>query len=434
MDKKYQIFVSSTYSDLIEERQEVQDTILSMYHFPIGMEMFSAADEDQWEIIKETIDSSDYYILIIGHRYGSIIENEDSSIISYTEKEYRYAKEKGIPILAFIIDKSVRVLPENMESDMDKMAKLEGFIKEVTTGRTVEWWNDKKDLTTKVSIALLKQFNRNKRPGWIRSDSINIAELQNELLELTKKVRILETENNDLKNKVSIKIPNLSVLINDGDIIKLQLFEDSYEHLDADFVPITGNINFKINGITQKDIDVYNNSLPTKEELKKYKEECLKYDRITKHSTDICLTLVNMGNMKANDIHIEMQFPKEIIVLYKDDAESYECPKPPKIASNPLYRKLNILQNLNNNSSSYTLPDFSLPPLIKGFNQNQDHWLNEDNSISVRIDALIHEYNYNIKDEYVIYPTQKGEFEVICNIMCEEYEHIETQIIKVIVE
>lgn len=49
------IYISSTYEDLKEERKKVQDIILSMYQFPIGMEMFSAADEEQWEIIKETI-------------------------------------------------------------------------------------------------------------------------------------------------------------------------------------------------------------------------------------------------------------------------------------------------------------------------------------------------------------------------------------------
>lgn len=92
-DKKYQIFISSTYEDLKEERELVQKAILEMYHFPIGMEMFSAGDSEQWEIIKETIDSSDYYVLIIGHRYGSI----DGEGISYTEKEYDYAKAKAFP-------------------------------------------------------------------------------------------------------------------------------------------------------------------------------------------------------------------------------------------------------------------------------------------------------------------------------------------------
>ena len=59
MEKKYQVFISSTFDDLKEERQKARDTILSMYQFPIGMEMFSAADEEQWNVIKETIDSSD---------------------------------------------------------------------------------------------------------------------------------------------------------------------------------------------------------------------------------------------------------------------------------------------------------------------------------------------------------------------------------------
>ena len=72
MDKKYQFFISSTFEDLKEERKKVMDTILSMNQFPAGMEMFSAADEEQWQIIKETIDVSDYYILIVGMKYGSI--------------------------------------------------------------------------------------------------------------------------------------------------------------------------------------------------------------------------------------------------------------------------------------------------------------------------------------------------------------------------
>ena len=69
-DKKFQIFISSTYEDLIEERRAVQDAILSMYHFPVGMELFGATSDDQWKVIQDTIDSSDYYVLIIAHRYG----------------------------------------------------------------------------------------------------------------------------------------------------------------------------------------------------------------------------------------------------------------------------------------------------------------------------------------------------------------------------
>ena len=136
MEKKYQIFISSTYEDLKEERRKVQDTILSMYHFPIGMEMFSASDEEQWEIIQETINSSDYYVLIIGYRYGSVIENGKDKGISYTQKEFRYAVSKKIPVLAFLVDeRKVAVTLDRIEQDANKKAKLEEFKQEVLDGR-----------------------------------------------------------------------------------------------------------------------------------------------------------------------------------------------------------------------------------------------------------------------------------------------------------
>lgn len=72
MDSKYTIFVSSTYIDLKEEREEIRNAIIKMGHIPVGMEYFPASNKTQWEIIKKLIDECDYYVLIIGGRYGSI--------------------------------------------------------------------------------------------------------------------------------------------------------------------------------------------------------------------------------------------------------------------------------------------------------------------------------------------------------------------------
>lgn len=135
MEKKYQVFISSTYKDLIEARSKVRDAILSMMHFPVGMEMFNAADEEQWEIIQETIDSSDYYVLILGQRYGSVIESGSDAGISYTEKEFRYAREKKIPVLVFIIDDDVAIKPEFIEKDPESIKKLADFKTEAKKGR-----------------------------------------------------------------------------------------------------------------------------------------------------------------------------------------------------------------------------------------------------------------------------------------------------------
>ena len=92
-DKIYKIFISSTYLDLKAHRQKVIDAVLKMQHLPVGMEMFNASSDSQWKVITDTIDECDYYLLILGKRYGSLIEEGPDKDISYTEREFRYAME-----------------------------------------------------------------------------------------------------------------------------------------------------------------------------------------------------------------------------------------------------------------------------------------------------------------------------------------------------
>lgn len=97
-DKRYQVFVSSTYDDLQDERKEVMQALLELDCIPAGMELFPASSEDQWSLIKRVIDDCDYYILIIGGRYGSV--GPDG--ISYTQMEFEYALKTGKPIISFV--------------------------------------------------------------------------------------------------------------------------------------------------------------------------------------------------------------------------------------------------------------------------------------------------------------------------------------------
>ena len=62
MEKRYQVFISSTFQDLKNARQEVSQALLRADCFPAVMELFPAADEEQFEFIKTIIDQSDYYI------------------------------------------------------------------------------------------------------------------------------------------------------------------------------------------------------------------------------------------------------------------------------------------------------------------------------------------------------------------------------------
>ena len=175
MDKRYQIFISSTFSDLKEERNKVMQTIMSLDCIPAGMELFPAMDEEQFEFIKRIIDDCDYYLLIVGARYGSMDENG----VSYTEKEYDYAVLKGIPVIAFL-HHDINSLPMNKaDLDTELRNKLESFRKKVETGRLVQFWKNADDLNAKVAISLPKTIKTFPRIGWVRANlQSNVESLQ----------------------------------------------------------------------------------------------------------------------------------------------------------------------------------------------------------------------------------------------------------------
>ena len=123
MKRKFSVFISSTYEDLKEQRQALMGVALENNFIPVGMEQFHAAPATQWDVITKMIDECDFYLLVIGGRYGSI---DDDAGISYTEKEYNYAKAKGVPILVLIKESSAITANEQDVGDekYDKYTKM----------------------------------------------------------------------------------------------------------------------------------------------------------------------------------------------------------------------------------------------------------------------------------------------------------------------
>lgn len=114
-------------------------------HFFVGMKLFGATDEEFWKVITDTIDSSDYYVLIVGNHHDSIIENEG---ISFTDK--------GIPILSCIISDSVNPAVDKVDSEQGNRKKLVEFKQAVMTGRNIDQRSNPDELSKKVMAALYK--------------------------------------------------------------------------------------------------------------------------------------------------------------------------------------------------------------------------------------------------------------------------------------
>lgn len=167
MEKRFQVFVSSTFEDLKEERLEVVKALLELNCFPCGMEYFPAASEDQWSFIKRLIDESDYYLLVIAGKYGST----DSFGTSYTQKEYEYALERNIPIIAFIHGKPENIPIGKSETDPERIAKLKSF-RALAQTRLCKFWESSIELGRMVSSSLSQEIIRQPRNGWVSFASV----------------------------------------------------------------------------------------------------------------------------------------------------------------------------------------------------------------------------------------------------------------------
>jgi hypothetical protein len=197
MNKRYQVFVSSTYADLKEERGKVIQTIMELDCIPAGMELFPAIDNEQLEFIKKIIDDCDYYILIIGGRYGSL----SSDGLSYTEKEFDYALEKNIKVIAFVHQNPDNIPLGKSEKKEELREKLNLFKEKVTNNRLVKFWNKAEELPGLVALSLSKTIKTHPATGWIRANSIANPEIYQELNEIRKQNSELKTIVNETNHK-----------------------------------------------------------------------------------------------------------------------------------------------------------------------------------------------------------------------------------------
>lgn len=188
-DRKFQVFVSSTYHDLQAERQEVMHALLELDCIPSGMELFPAANEDQWSLIKGVIDDCDYYIAVLGGRYGSI--GPDG--LSYTEMEYRYAVQTGKPVIAFLHGDPAGIAAGRCETSDDGRQKLTAF-RDLAQKRMCKSWTTAHELGSVVSRSLIALKKKHPGVGWVRGDKVPSTEATAEMLKLRKRIEELEAE------------------------------------------------------------------------------------------------------------------------------------------------------------------------------------------------------------------------------------------------
>jgi hypothetical protein len=211
--KRLQVFVSSTFLDLKDERQAAVKAILEAGHIPAGMELFTSGDESQLEVIKQWIEASDVYLLILGGRYGSVEENSQKS---YTHIEYEYAMSLKKPLFACVMK----------DEYLDEKIRNCGFAnKDIYETNNQEKFKSFKTLVMskivsqcssfmEIENAILKKMNEFERntdlTGWIRaSESTDSVLLSEEVARLSKENHELREHVNILNTQIQSSSPDL---------------------------------------------------------------------------------------------------------------------------------------------------------------------------------------------------------------------------------
>lgn len=212
MEKRHQVFISSTFSDLKNERAEIIQALLELDCIPAGMELFPATNSDAWDLIKGVIDDSDYYCLVLAGRYGSI----DADGKGFTEKEYDYALSQKKPIMAYMHADIGSLPASNSEKTDHGRKKLEDFRKKVELTHHRKSWSSAAELGGLVSRGLVNMRKSHPAEGWVRGRFAATESMQIELANL--RAQIAEMTAASIAAKVNSPLIRLDELANGSQI------------------------------------------------------------------------------------------------------------------------------------------------------------------------------------------------------------------------
>ena len=190
-------FISSTFIDLYEDRNEVANTLRDRGLNVNALDIRPASTQSSKKEILNGIKESDFVILLIGDRFGSILPSmTGSNNLSITWWEYGNAKKMGKPVIAYFKNydsSNPNSHDDKTESSYNKKRKLfEQFKQIVTKQHNPAYYTEPYELAEKLDNSLISIY----RAG--------VKDLTSSKIELSSKIAQLEAELNQLKSKTSI--------------------------------------------------------------------------------------------------------------------------------------------------------------------------------------------------------------------------------------
>lgn len=101
---KLSVFIGSPKKDLENIRQRIIQAVLEAGHIPDGMEIWASDARPTLKTIAEKMNLCDIHVVVLGLKYGEVLDNEN---ISFTEWEYRKSRNDKRPIISFLLEENI---------------------------------------------------------------------------------------------------------------------------------------------------------------------------------------------------------------------------------------------------------------------------------------------------------------------------------------
>jgi len=397
---KFNSEFSKTLGIMIQERHWVKDS------YP------ASGDKPQEILNKQFINECDAAVAIFWTRFGTPTDEYGSG----TEEEIEKMLSMGKQVFMYFSDSPVSL----SEIDSEQYEKVKEF-KGKYTDRGLYWEyktaDEFKDLfyahLTKhfLTLSKVEEIGNAKKP-----------KLEAELINADSEKPLEE----------SYKFKSPDGLITYKKLNEEDIFEDIAEYVTVD------------------DINEYNEALPTIDEVKSFNEQQKLYENSKNNRYDFKLSIANVGTLKANEIYVDLYFPKEILVYKAGNAEKIDRPDArPYMPENPIWKAIEEKEKKKNKiltgnidafmkanrlleqlsvingygvgaiNSSYLSPSLAahrfVPPV------SVDYYVKNNKELSLHIDNLLHTRQYD-SDKFSLIFTRCGDFQIEYTIMCEEWE------------
>ena len=98
----FKFYISSTFRDLSDQRRKIRDFLVDNENLPI--ETVSASSDPTLQQCLSDVQSCDAMILLVANSYGTLVDAPDGSRRSITHCEFLHARNKQLPVLAFVLE------------------------------------------------------------------------------------------------------------------------------------------------------------------------------------------------------------------------------------------------------------------------------------------------------------------------------------------